>query len=360
MKNNNLMQAYIDEQATVIFDMVNRRKEITGEFIRRFADADIERILLFGSGSSGHAGQMAQPMMEKALGIEVTTAIPTQMPDTFVWKEKQILYIAVSQGGKSTNTYHEILKLKQEGKPTVSITEDANSPIAESSNLTLTIPIGKENIGAKTKGVTASVLMLMLMALELGKARGTVSEEFETEIISGLIAISKNMPDNISRCKIWFNNNKVELAESNYMMFLSEKANRSAGSESALKLLETIYRPVFSYEFEEFLHGVQNSLNEKSFLFYLMQNSDKRERWLRMYHVGEECGAKSYVIYGGDPIEDRKNFLHLNTTGCNYLSCFEFLLPAQVLSAQLSAYCGIDITVPKYADFASRLASKLG
>ena len=41
--------------------------------------------------------------------------------------------------------------------------------------------------------------------------------------------------------------------------------------ESALKLLETMRCPVSGYEFEEFIHGIYNAINEDSMVFIFRQ-----------------------------------------------------------------------------------------
>ena len=356
-----LMQQYINEQAAILQKMIDGRKELTGEFVEAFRDEPIERIVLFGSGSSSHALLMAQEFMSQALKVEVTAAAPTRMPDTRFWKEQHILYIAVSQGGRSTNTWHLINQYKDAGHKTVSITEDKTSPIAQISDVTLELPIGPEDLGPKTKGVTASAMMLMLMGLELGLARGTADAEFAERSLKSLCFIAAHYQANVDKTLAWVEANAEDMVRSTYMMFLSNTPNRGASDESALKLLETIYRPVFSYEFEEYLHGVQNSLDEKSYLFFLMpDDAAARARWQKTISFARDMGAKCYAIYGGDAISECVPYdLHLDTCGDLLFSSLEFVIPAQVMSAQLPPKCGIDLTQPKFENFIKMTATKL-
>ena len=356
-----LMQQYINEQEAVLSKMISGRKELTAEFVEAFKNEPIDRIVLFGSGSSSHALLMAQEFMSQALKTEVTSAAPTRMPDTRYWKEKNILYIAVSQGGRSTNTWHLINKYKDAGHKTVSITEDKTSPIARIADITLEMPIGPENIGPKTKGMTASALILILMGLELGIARGTVDAAFEKETVESLNYIASHYQSNVDKALAWVEANAENMVRSTYMMFLSNIPNRGASDESALKLLETIYRPVFSYEFEEYLHGVQNSLDEKSFLFFMLPDDPaERERWMKCVNFCRGKDAKCYCIYGGKTLADETSCdLHLDFCGNPLLSSLEFVIPAQVMSAQLPPKCGIDITKEKFHGFMQMLDTKL-
>ncbi len=356
-----LMLQYINEQAGILRRMIETRKELTGGFVEAFKDEPIDRIVLFGSGSSSHALLMAQEFMSQALKTEVTAAAPTRMPDTRYWKEEHILYIAVSQGGRSTNTWHLINQYRDAGHKTVSITEDKTSPIAQIADVTLELPIGPEDLGPKTKGVTASAMMLMLMGLELGLARGTVDAEFAERSLGSLSFIADHYQANVDKTLTWVEANSEDMTRSTYMMFLSNTPNRGASDESALKLLETIYRPVFSYEFEEYLHGVQNSLDEKSYLFFLLPDDPvQRERWLKTAAFARDRGAKCYVIYGGEAIPEAAPYdLRLETSGDPLFCSLEFVIPGHVMSAQLPPKCGIDITKQKFEGFMEMLDTKL-
>jgi fructoselysine-6-P-deglycase FrlB-like protein len=132
---------------------------------------EFERIVIIGSGSSFNAGVMAKPLIEKVSGLEVTVVVPMRMDDLRYISSKKVLHCILSQGGRSTNTLQVIRKLKKPGNPVIAVTEMEDSPIAQQAELTLNIQIGKENIGAKTKGVTATALILMLAFLGLGKYR---------------------------------------------------------------------------------------------------------------------------------------------------------------------------------------------
>ena len=151
------------------------------------------------------------------------------------------------------------------------------------------------------------------------------------------------------------------MVRSTYMMFLANTPNRGAADESALKLLETIYRPVFSYEFEEYLHGVQNSLDEKSYLFFMLPDDPaERERWMKCVSFCRGKGANCYALYGGAALKEETPFdLHLDICGDPLFSNLEFVIPAQVMSAQLPPKCGIDITKEKFPGFMQMLDTKL-
>ena len=55
--------------------------------------------------------------------------------------------------------------------------------------------------------------------------------------------------------------------------------------ESALKLLETMRCPVSGYEFEEFIHGIYNAINEDSMVFILDNGDEPRSEKMKRSFV---------------------------------------------------------------------------
>ena len=106
---------------------------------------------------------------------------------------------------------------------------------------------------------------------------------------------------------------------------------------------------------------MQNSLDEKSYLFFLMpDDAQERERWLNTIAFAREQGGRCYAVYGGDVIPECTPYdLHLDTCGDPLFSSLEFVIPGHVMSAQLPPKCGIDITKSKFEDFIKLTATKL-
>ena len=72
------MFEYICETPAVLTDIINRREEITKDFVSHFKDVEIEQIYVIGSGTSYHAGLAAKLYLEELLGIKVFNMYPTQ------------------------------------------------------------------------------------------------------------------------------------------------------------------------------------------------------------------------------------------------------------------------------------------
>ncbi|MBQ8144070.1 MAG: SIS domain-containing protein [Butyricicoccus sp.] len=356
----NLMRSYIEEQPALARRMVDERSTLCAEFTERFKDTPVRRIILFGSGSSNHAARMAKPILERALGVEVTPIVPTRISELDHVPEDGLFWFAISQSGISTNTYHLIRNLQAKGIPVTAITGGHDTPIAQCADCSVELPCGEENIGAKTKGQVASALALILLGLEWGRVRGTCDPAFYSEMIDALSMLSDQMSENLRRSSAWCDTVLPSLAHAPHLYVLSKGNAQGGAMEGTLKLLETIYRPISYYEFEEFLHGIQNALDETSHLILLMPDAEDSDfdRALRLLDFAHSVGAHCLAISRGRAA-CLPDSLVLETAGCELLASLEYVLPLQLLSAELSAYCGIDTSKRRYPDFYTLMESKL-
>lgn len=350
----NVMQAYVDEQPAVLADVLAGQSQYALPTFPR-----VRRVILFGSGSSYHAAVLAAPFWVRALGVEATPVIPTHMQALDVVDTEGLLYVAVSQGGRSTNTYHQVQALRARGIPVIAVTESTDTPVGQQADFALGLPIGQETIGAKTKGMTATAVTLILLALALGQAQGTAPAAWCADIQSGLQAWVGQLPEHLTRAKAWAQAVCPDLAPARHLYVLGKGAAYGAALEGGLKLLETTYRPVSCYEFEEYLHGIQNALDARSYLLCLMPSDGDAVRMRRLTDFAYEQGAHTYRISGD--IQDRRGAYDLILPPAPHpmLEGLVYLPALQTLSAALSVYCGIDVTQRRYPDFFSRMESKL-
>ena len=356
----NLMRSYIEEQPALARRMVDERSALCADFLMRFRETPVRRIILFGSGSSNHAARMAKPILERALGVEVTPIVPTRISELDYVPQEGLFWFAISQSGISTNTYHLIRDLQAKHIPVVAITGSHDTPIAQCADCSVELPCGEENIGAKTKGQVASALALILLGLEWGRARGTCAPDFYDEMITSLSMLSNQMAENLYRSSEWCRKILPSLAQASHLYVLGKGNAQGGAMEGTLKLLETIYRPISYYEFEEFLHGIQNALDSSSHLILLMPDASDPDfaRALRLLAFAQSVGAHCLAVSRGRET-DLPDSLTLETAGCELLASLEYVLPLQLLSAELSAYCGIDTSKRRYPDFYTLMESKL-
>ena len=354
----NKMQSYIKEQPAVLAKLVADKSEKMQTVIHALGDRPIRRLILIGSGSSNYAAGMAGAFMERILGIEVFPVTPTGINESGLLTQNDTIYIAISQSGVSTNTYSLVKRLKEKGKFVIGLTSNPISEIAGICDQIVDIGCGEEKTGPKTKGVTATALMLCIIGLEISKDRGILEMDDYNRYCLTLEKMAADIADNITCSKEWY--------EANYKEFLNEKFTAVIGAgpdyfaacEGTLKMLETLYRPVCAYEFEEFLHGPHCLIGSDLRMILLLPQNNDMLRMLRLKEYAQARGSTVYTISAQDGEPEGKNALHLRQVSERFLDPLVKIIPFQILSAYLSESAGNNIDQPRFSGFSATMGSK--
>ena len=345
-----LLRQYIRQQPALWRTLLEDRQTLTAPFARLYREAQPDRLLLLGSGSSHYAAQMARPVLERVLGVEVSCLVPSEYDPSAPLRAERPLYIAVSQSGASTNTCELIQALRAAGRQVTAVTERPESPVGLAASLTVVPPIGEERIGAKTKGVTLTVLTLMLMAL-------SVCPDGRDSLYAAMDRLAASGEENLTRSKAWCRAHREELLPFRHFYVLGAGDGLGAAREGALKLLETNYHPVSAYPLDEYLHGIQNALDQDACLLFLLPpEGPDRDRMLNLRDFAASVGASCHLIAPGGGVDG----LCLEDPGPDELRCLVYLPALQTLAAELSESRGIDVSRRRYPGFFARMGSKLG
>jgi glucosamine--fructose-6-phosphate aminotransferase (isomerizing) len=142
-------------------------------------------------GTSDNAARYAQ----YALGIEAGLAVALAAPSVHTLYHRQprlgrALVIAISQSGRSTDVRQVLDDARAQGALTLGITNDPESPIAQSAEHHIWLRCGEENAVAATKTYTAS---LMALAMLVGALTG------QAHMAAALRALPAQMQDTLRR-----------------------------------------------------------------------------------------------------------------------------------------------------------------
>ena len=351
-----MMMDYIAAQPEVWKSIYSGRSEIASPFAAAFAEKKPEQLLLIGSGSSYNAACCVQRLYAELLGIRATPCMPTRAENMFsLCPPASTAAVVISQSGESTSTIAVVRQLKERAYKTVSLTQTPDSTVARACDIPITLACGEERIGPKTKGFTATVLTLQIMALELARALGFVREAEAIE--AQLEKAFELAPASIAASCEWAGKMSACLAGAPHILLVADGENYEAMSEGALKLLETLYIPCMHYEFEEYLHGVQCTIAQGSHLIILAPDDRNRERMLRLAAFNQAHGGVSYLITTGRPAH-AEGELFLHSADSPWTGCYDVLLPMQVISAVVSEAKGIDCDHSKFPTFIHDLGTK--
>lgn len=328
--------------------------EKSAELFAEVKKASVKRIIITGSGTSYHSGLQMSQKMQSLLKMDVRAMYPFEITETtFLTDNEQTLVVGISQGGSSYSTYNAMKLAKDHGCMTASMAGVEEAYIDEVADYILTVDCGEELAGAKTKGFYCTKLNLLLLALSIGLEKRTVSEErFNSEIAEAREA-AKHFRAVFDASEAWIEAHKESLKEIKDIRITGPASLYGDILESALKLLETMRCPVTGYEFEEFIHGIYNAINDESTVFILDIGDEPRSDKMK-----EVLSGWSETIYLFTNYESEKANLILPTVNNKEMLTFNFIIPLQLMCAKIPTLRGVDPSTPKDPQFHMKLGSK--
>lgn len=350
---------YIKEQPEVWEQILGSREQIFADFSHDMKNLPMEHLIFVGSGSSYIASLIAAEFAGSAAGFDCRVMTPAEaIRYRGSYDKGKTLVLASSQSGKSVSTMNAIGPWKEAGYVVAGITADSSSPVAKLADFHYLVACGEETVGPKTKGMTSTVLVLELLVLEAAIKEKRISREEAETIISGFTLGIRAARANIVLCEEYFKENISRFKQHKHAVVIADAESSLAAREGALKLLETWYVPVFSYEVEEYTHGIQNTITEGICNLFVVSEKENCSAMEKLTAYCEEKGCDNWVISTVKGIRTKANLLELEKGGASFTTPFEILPAFQYLSAFGSEDRGIECDRPKFHDFYDCLGTK--
>ena len=218
----------------------------------RFLNA--KRIIITACGTSWHAGLIAMYAIEEFARIPVEVEYSSEFRYRKPVINKDDVVIAISQSGETADTLAAIQLAKEQGAFIFSICNVVGASIPRVSDSGCYTHVGPEIGVASTKAFTAQVVALTMLALCIGREKGTMSQEQYLNIVRELGQI----PDKIERV-LDQNKRIADFAKTftyaQNFIYLGRGYNFPVAMEGALKLKEISYIHAEGYPAAEMKHG---------------------------------------------------------------------------------------------------------
>lgn len=222
------------------------------DHIDRFLNA--RRIIITAAGTSWHAGLVGEYMFEDIARIPVEVEYSSEFRYRNPIIHETDILIAISQSGETADTLAAIELAKSKGAFIYGVCNVVGSSIARASHAGSYTHAGPEIGVASTKAFTAQVTVLALMALAIGRRRGTI----DTPTFHRLLAELQTIPEKVEQTLALANDVK-EISKiftySRNFLYLGRGYNFPVALEGALKLKEISYIHAEGYPAAEMKHG---------------------------------------------------------------------------------------------------------
>lgn len=220
--------------------------------LERFLNA--KRIVVVACGTSWHAGLVSEYIFEDLARIPVEVEYASEFRYRNPVINKDDIVIAISQSGETADTMAAIKLAKENGAFVFGVCNVVGSSISRETDAGAYTHAGPEIGVASTKAFTTQITVLSLIALKLGKTKGTISNSDFHMYLNELELI----PDKIEKA-LESNEHIIEVAEAyknaKNCLYLGRGFNFPVALEGALKLKEISYIHAEGYPAAEMKHG---------------------------------------------------------------------------------------------------------
>jgi glucosamine--fructose-6-phosphate aminotransferase (isomerizing) len=230
-------------------DVIGEEIGIPAELAR-----SIRRVYFVACGTSAHAAMAGRYWVEQLaripavveIGSEVRYREPVFGPDDLV--------VAVSQSGETLDTLAAVKTAKAQGAHILSVANVMDSAIPRISDAALYTHAGPEIGVASTKCFTTQLVAMLLLAVYLGRRRGTLAQDDARRILDALAKAPHQMRDVLAKADdLKYLAKKYMRAA--HMLFLGRGTGYPIALEGALKLKEISYIHAEGYAAGEMKHG---------------------------------------------------------------------------------------------------------
>lgn len=223
------------------------KTEIRGieRFRARIAERRPRLILLAARGTSDNAAQFGRYLLEITTGIPVSLAAPSIFTLYGATLDlRDVLVVAISQSGESTDTNLVLERGRAQGAITVGITNEPESAMARLAEHVFLVRAGKEKSVAATKTYTGQLLMFYLLAYALGGRIKLDDLRSVPDWVDNALKLEKDIAERSERYRFM-----------DHTVVVGRGLNYANAFEFGLKLMETCYVVAERFSSADFLHG---------------------------------------------------------------------------------------------------------
>ncbi len=307
-----------------------------------------EGIHLVACGTSYYAALVAERVFERWTDLDLKVDIASEYryrqgkigPDTLV--------VFVSQSGETADTIAAERKAREMGAYCLAVTNVRGSTLARDCDDVLLLKAGPEIGVAATKTFMGQITALYLLAIYIGRLRGTLSVEQERELIDELIQLPYKVETALDR------EPAVEELASRFInsenfLFLGRGMSYPIAMEGALKLKEISYVHAEAYAAGEMKHGPIALLEPKVPVVVIAPRDSLYEKTLS--NIQEAKARHAPIIAVGFDDDERlaqeANYALYVPWTLEEFSPFVTVVPLQLFAYHMAKKRGCEIDTPR-------------
>jgi len=297
----------IFEQPRSIMDCMRGRLNIKNGTVTLGGIKDYEnkivnakRLIIVACGTSWHAGIVGEYLIEELARIPVEVEYASEFRYRNPIINEDDIVICISQSGETADTLAAINLAKERGATILGICNVVGSSISRLTDCGSYTHAGPEIGVASTKAFTAQVTVLTLLALMIGKKKGTIPSNRFNRILFELNSIPEKVEEALK------SDEQIKFIAEMYKdasnaLYLGRGINFPVALEGALKLKEISYIHAEGYPAAEMKHGPIALIDEEMPIFVIATKDASYEKVVsNIQEVKARKGKVIAVVTKGD------------------------------------------------------------
>ncbi|MFA9429504.1 SIS domain-containing protein [Egicoccus sp. AB-alg2] len=329
----------IAEQPAAVGRLVDRVTPMLPELHRALWPADVHHVVLVARGSSDNAARYAQYLFGLHHRLPVALAAPSLGSVYGVEPDfRGAMVIAVSQSGQSPDVVGVLDAAQRQGRPTLAVTNDPDSPLAAAAGQVLDLGVGPERSVAATKTYTASLAALALVSV------ARFGDDRRAALLADLAALPEVLSATVD---LDVTAAAAGLRDTEHLLVAGRGLNYGTTFEVALKVRELSGMVAEAYSPPDLLHGPIAAVAPGAAALLVAPTEPSLAGHRELVAPLRARGAVVAAL-SADPelLESVDLPIALPREPADWLTPVSTVVPAQRLAAALAADRGRDLDAP--------------
>ena len=333
---------------TLMTRVKNGRIDLSADGIKEDLLRGVKRITVVACGTAAHAGYAGRTVIEKLAKIPTQVDIASEFRYRDPIIEKDELVIVISQSGQTADTIEAMREAKRRGAKTLAITNVVGSTVSIEADAVLHTRAGVEIAVASTKAYITQLMALYMIALELGRINGVLSEDKYSYYLEELEGMSEK-----SRLMLNTKEQMQKLASERFMeksvFYIGRGVDNALAMEASLKLKEISYIHSEAYAAGELKHGTIALIEDDTLVVALATQKSLIEKTAS--NIQEVKARGAYVVAvcpEGDALVEKVADSTVEIPRCEDLFApILAVIPMQLFAYYVSLAMGYDVDKPR-------------
>ncbi|MGQ3214353.1 glutamine--fructose-6-phosphate transaminase (isomerizing) [Shinella sp.] len=352
--HRHFMEKEIHEQPEAVSHALAHYVDFLNHTVRPVAaDIDFAKVpslAISACGTAYLAGLVGKYWFERYARLPVEIDVASEFRYREIPLNPASAALFISQSGETADTLASLRYCKEHGLKIGAVVNTKESTIARESDAVFPILAGPEIGVASTKAFTCQLTVLAALAIGAGRARGTITEAEEKDLVRYLAEMPRIMASVLNTIQPSIEQLARELTKFKDVLYLGRGTSYPLAMEGALKLKEISYIHAEGYAAGELKHGPIALIDENMPVIVIAPHdrffdktvSNMQEvaaRGGRIIFITDEKGAAA------SKLETMATIVLPNVD--EIIAPMIYSLPIQLLAYHTAVFMGTDVDQPR-------------